>query len=119
MAAAKSVKVVLGRRVVGLVGSLDSAFGHHCVGVANAELCDKQNFGAGLAGHNRGAGSRSASADYKNISLVVDVVKVDFFGLDAGLGLKHFGQFNRSLLSLVGADLEFHKLLFDTVGVEL
>ena len=119
MAAAKGVKVVLGGRVVGLVRGLDSAFGHHRVGVAYAELCHKQNFGAGLAGHNRGACSGSASADNQNVGFVIDVVKVNLVRLHAGLGLKHFGQFNRGLLSLVGADLKFHKLLLDAVRVEL
>ena len=119
MAAAKSVKVVLRGRVVGLVRGLNSAFGHHCVGVANAELCHEQNFGAGLAGHNRGACSGSASADNQNVGFVVDVVKVNLVRLHAGLCLKHLRQFNRGLLSLVGTNLEFHKLLLDAVGVEL
>ena len=48
--AAHHVQVVDDRAVVGLVGGLDAALGHHGVGVAVAQLGDHQHLGALLPG---------------------------------------------------------------------
>ena len=117
VSAAERVKIVLGRRVVGLVSRLDSAFCHHRVRVAYAQFRYEKDFCSRLACHNSGRRSRSASADDEDVRLVVNVVKVHLVRLDARLCLKHVRKLVRSLLPFVRTDFKLLELACYAVGM--
>ena len=115
VSAAESVKIVLCRGIVRLVRRLNSAFRHHCVGVSDAELCCKKDIRSCLACHDCGRCSGSASADYENVRLIVNVGKVDVLRLKARFRLKHCRKLNRRFLSLVRSDFKLLELACDAV----
>ena len=87
MTAAESIQEVLGRGVAGLVGSLDAAFGHHGVGIADAKLGHDHDPGAVVVCFDGSRSAGSAAADDQHIGLVVGMLQIDFGIQNAGIGL--------------------------------
>ena len=104
MAAAEGIEKVDGRRIVGLVGRLDTALGHHGVGVADAQLGDDHGFGARAVGLDGSRGARAAAADDQHVNVVADIRKRNILCPNAAVRLQHFAQLMRDRLPLVGAD---------------
>ena len=118
MTATKSVKVMLCRRIIRLVCSLNATFCHHCVCIAYAQFCNQKNFCTSFACHDGCRTTGTASANYKNVSFVTSMSQVNFFRFNARLSLKHFCKFKRSFLSLVWTDFKFCKLFFNAVRMK-
>ena len=106
MTAAEGIQEVDRRRVVRLVGSLNAAFCHHGVGVADAELRHDHGFCARVVGFNRRRSACAAAADDQHIDVIADVFEVDVFRGDAAVRLKHIAQFMRDIFALVRADFQ-------------
>ena len=119
MAAAVGVEEMLGRGVVGLVGGLDAALGHHGVGVAHAELRDDHDLRTGLVSLDGGRAACAAAADDENVRLVIGLREVKLLVQDARFTLEQVGQLQRDLLALVGAEAQLGELLGAVVGMEL
>ena len=117
MAAAEGVEEVDGGRIVLLVGSLDAAFGHHSVGVADAELGDDHRLGARVVGFDGRGSARAAAADDEDVNVIFDVGEVDILRLDAAVGLEELAELMRDLLALVGADLQGGEFALFIVGM--
>ncbi len=77
VSAAQSVDIVDGRRIVGFVGGLNSAFRHHRVGVAHTELGDYHSLCSLIVGFYCRRAACSAAPYYKHVYVVVYLVKVD------------------------------------------
>ena len=77
MTAAVGVEEVLCGGVVGLVGGLNAALGHHGVRVAHAELGDDQNLCTRVVGLDRRRRACAAAADDQNVGLIVRVGQIN------------------------------------------
>ena len=78
MSAAESIQIMLYRRVIFFVSSLDSTFRHHGVGIADTKFRNNHNIGSRLICFNRSRSTGSAAADYQNaMSLIQDQFEQD------------------------------------------
>ena len=117
VAAAEGIQKVLGRAVVGLVGGLDAALGHHGVGVTHAQLGDHHDVGAAVVGLDGCRSAGAAAADDQHIHVIVGVLQIDGQITDAGMGLQQCSQLHRHLVAFVGAHLQVGELLLTVVGM--
>ena len=117
VAAAEGVQEVLGRAVVGLIGGLDAALGHHGVGVAHAQLGDHHDVGTAVVGLDGRRSAGAAAADDQHIHVIVWVLQVNGQIADTGMGLQQRCQLHRHLVALVGAHLQVGELLLTVVGM--
>ena len=115
--AAEGVQIVLHGRITGLVGSLNAAFCHHGIGIADTQLGDHHYIGAGLMRFDGRGSACSAAADDQNIHIVVDLLKVNIFIQQTAVGMEQLYQLHGSLLALIGADLDFQKAFRPVIGV--
>ena len=90
VSAAEAVQVMLYRGVVFFVCCLDSAFCHHGVGVTDTKLGNDHNVCACIVCFDGTGGSCSAAADYKDIYVIIDFVKINFFVHQTAFRMKHF-----------------------------
>ena len=105
MTSAVSVDVVDSRGIVGLISSLDTALSHHCVSIADTELCNDHYVSAAVVSLDSCGRTCSAAADDENVNIVLGVLKVDLGGIDTAVSLEKSSQLVGNLLALVGADL--------------
>ena len=71
MAAAVGVEEVLRRGIVRLIGGLNAALGHHCVCVADAQLCYKQHSCAGVIRFDGGRAAGAAAAENQDVAVII------------------------------------------------
>ena len=79
MAAAKRIQIMLYRRIILLVRSLNAALCHHCVRIANAQLCHNHNICACLMSLDCSRGTCASASDDKDIHIIIHFIQVDFF----------------------------------------
>ena len=109
MTAAESVEVVLYRGVILLVCSLDTALSHHCVSVTDTKLCNDHYVSACIVSLDSAGRTCSAAADNEYVYVVIDLGDINLICHKAACGMEHLGELNRSLLTLVGTDLDLSK----------
>ena len=117
MAAAESIQVVDSGGIVFLVGSLDTALGHHGVGIAHAQLGDDHYLGAGVVSLDSGRGTGTATTDNQHVGVVIDLGQIDIGGIDTAICLQQRGQLGGDFTAFVGADSQLGKLTLLVVGV--
>ena len=108
--AAVSVDIVDSRGVVGLVGSLNTAFSHHSVSVTDTELCNDHYVCAAIVSLDSCGRACSAAADNENVNIVLGIFKVDLCGIDTAVSLKESSKLVGNLFALVRTDLELLEL---------
>ena len=118
MPAAVSVQKMLGRRIVGLVGSLDAAFRHHGIGIAHPQLGHQQHLGAVFMGLDGCRAARAAAADDQHIGIIVRVLQIHRRIPQPGLALQQGSQFGGHLVAFVGAEAQRRKPVVPVVGME-
>ena len=115
--AAESVKIMLCRRIVRLIGSLYTAFRHHRICVPYTKFCNKKHFCAGIIRFYCGGRSGSASADYQNVGFVIRAGKIYTGRIYARFCFKYCCKFKRSFFSFVRPDFKFGELRFNSIGM--
>ncbi len=118
VAAAISVKEVLGRGVVGLRCTLDAAFRHHRVRVAEAELGRHEHGSSGVVRFDGGGTTGTAGADDQHVYVIVDVGQVYIANMDAALAHEGLGELRVDFVALVGPGPQFCVLVRAVVRVE-
>ena len=109
MPAPESVQIMLGRRIVGFIRGLNTAFRHHRIGVPDAQFRHHQHLGARLMRFNCSAGTGAASANHQDIRIIVRRRQIDFRILDAAFSLQQGRQFHRHLFTLIRPDFQLRK----------
>ena len=79
MSAAKSVQIMLDRRIIFLVRRLDAALCHHGVGVADPKLGDDHYIRPGFICLNSRGSACAAAADHQHVHVIIYLLKVDLF----------------------------------------
>ena len=79
MSAAEAVQIMLYRRIILFVCSLDTALCHHCVGITNTKLCNDHNVCTCIVCFNGTRRTCTATADHKYIYVIINFCKVNFF----------------------------------------
>ena len=93
MSSAERIQIVAHRAVVLLVRGLNTALGHHGVGVAHAQLGGDQHPGPGLFGLQRRGAAGPAGADNQHIRLIIGLSPFQGNPQQPGIGLQQISQF--------------------------
>ncbi len=115
MSAAESVKVMLYRGIIFLVGSLDAALGHHGIGVADAKLRHDHDVCSGLMSLDGRGCSRSAASDDQHIHIVIHLIQVDIYAQKTAVGVKEMPQLARRLLPLIRPDPDLRESVLPVI----
>ena len=108
MAAAHGVEIMARWRIRARNGGLHSAFGHHGIGVAHAQLGGDQRLHAFARGRDGGPASGAAAADDEKVGLIVGLGQKCARQLraDHGVRFQDGGHLGGQLLAPVRADAD-------------
>ena len=79
MSAAKTVQIMLYRRIVLFVSCLDTTFSHHCIGITDTKFCNDHNISTCIMCFDCTGRTCTAAADHKYIYIIINFCKVNFF----------------------------------------
>ena len=118
MSAAKAVQIMLYRRIVLLICSLNAAFRHHRIGITDTELCYDHNISACIVRFDGAGGTGSAASDHQYVYVIVNLCNINILICDTACGVEHLGQFKRRFLSLVRSYLDLRKRIWIIIWME-
>ena len=79
MSAAEAVQIMLYRRIILFICSLDTALCHHCVGITDTKLCNDHNVCTCIVCFNGTGRTCTATADHKYVYVIINFCKVNLF----------------------------------------
>ena len=119
MSAAKCIEIMLYRRVIFFVRCLDTAFRHHCVGIADAKLCHNHDIRSRLMCLDRCRSTCSSAADDEHIHVIVNLREIDVILQKTAVGMQHMHQLFVRLLAFVRSYLDLLKCFRAVIRMKL
>ena len=110
---------MLRRGIVALIRSLNTALGHHGIGIAHTQLCNYEDVSTAVMCFQRSGSTGAAATDNQNINVIIHFFQIKLYILQAAFALQQLCQFYRHLLSLVGTNLQHLEALGAVVRMEL
>ena len=117
--AAKGIQIMLRRGIVALIRSLNTALGHHRVGIAHTQLGNYEDVCTAVMCFQRSGSTGAAATDNQHINVIVHFFQIKLYILQAAFALQQLCQFYRHLLALVGTNLQHLEALGTVVRMEL
>ena len=117
--AAKGIQIMLRRGIVAFIRSLNTALGHHRVGIAHTQLGNYEDVCTAVMCFQRSGSTGTAATDNQNINVIVHFFQIKLYILQAAFALQQLCQFYRHLLSLVWTNLQNLEALGTVVRMEL
>ena len=111
MSAAETVQIMLYRRIVFLISCLNAAFRHHGICVTDAQFGDDHNICTCIVCFNGTGRACTASADYQDIHIIVNLGKVNLLILDTACRVEHMSQLTWCSFSFIWTHLDFCKCI--------
>ena len=115
VAAAERVEVMLNRGIVLFIGSLNAAFCHHRVRIADAQLCHDHDLRTCVVRLNSCGSTCAAAADDEHVGVVIDLRQIDRVVEQTAVGVQQVTKLLRYLLTLVRADLNGIEAVFSVI----
>ena len=110
---------MLRRGIVALIRSLNTALGHHRVGIAHTQLGNYEDVCTAVMCFQRSGSTGTAATDNQHINVIVHFFQIKLYILQAAFALQQLCQFYRHLLALVGTNLQHLEALGTVVRMEL
>ena len=106
---------MLNRGIVLFIGSLNAAFCHHRVRVADAQLCHDHDLCTCVVRLNSCGSTCAAAADDEHVGVVIDLRQIDRVVEQTAVGVQQMTKLLRYLLTLVRADLNGIEAVFSVI----
>ena len=110
---------MLRRGIVALIRSLNTALGHHRVGIAHTQLRYYEDVSTAVMCFQRSGSTGTAATDNQHINIIVHFFQIKLYILQAAFALQQLCQFYRHLLALVRTNLQHLEALGAVVRMEL
>ena len=119
MSAAKTIQIMLYRRIIFFICCLDSSFRHHCIGITNTKFCNDHDICTCIVGFNGTGRASSATANDKYINIIIYFCKIYRFTHQTTCRMKHCCQLKWSFLTFIGPHFDLCKRIWVIIRMEL